>query len=92
MKPFNSILNVYKPLKAKKGINKISAKQMALKKEEDIKAQEMLEICEGKCMICGKIAPLEKNHTRNRKRFLLSCHECHSPKGIHRYLDEVENE
>jgi len=91
-KPFNSTLNVYKPLKAKKGLNKVSKKQVVIKNTEKIKAQELLEICGGKCMKCGKIAPLAKNHTRDRKRFILSCYDCHFPNGIHRYLDEVENE
>ena len=91
MKPFNSTLNVYKPLKANKGLNKISQKQGLIKKEENKIAQDMLEKCQGKCMICGKFAPLEKNHTRARTRFILTCQECHFPNGIHRYLDEVDN-
>lgn len=88
MKPFNSTLNVYKPLKAKKRINKVSAKQHEVKANENIQAQELLEKCKGKCMICEQKAPLEKNHTRDRKRFILTCHDCHSPLGQHKYLDD----
>ena len=92
MKPFNSTLNVYKPLKAKRRLHKVSKKQAGIKEYESAKAQDMLKTCKGKCMICGNIAPLGKNHTRDRKRFILSCYDCHFPNGIHRYLDEVENE
>jgi hypothetical protein len=88
MKRFNSTLNSYKPLKAKKGLTKISKKQKQIKNREGLEAQNMLELCGGKCMICGKATPLEPNHTRDRTLFILSCHECHFPNGYHKYLDE----
>lgn len=88
MKPFNSTLNINKPLKRTKALNKVSLKQERIKREENKLAQEMLEQCGGKCMICGKTAPLQKNHTRNRRRFILSCVECHFPDGYHKYLDD----
>ena len=76
------------PLRAKKPMNKVSAKQKAIKKKEQTEAEEMLERFGGKCMICGEKVPLEKNHTRDRKKFILTCHRCHFPDGYHKYLDD----
>ena len=69
-------------------IKPISEKRRALLGIEALLALQMLEACEGKCMACGKMAPLEKSHTRDRKRFIMSCHSCHWPADIHRYLDD----
>jgi len=77
-----------KLLMKRTAIKKISEKRKKLLEAEDILARLMLEECGGKCMLCGKKASLEKNHTRNRKRFILTCRECHSPGGVHRYLDD----
>ena len=67
-------------------LNPISKKKQAIIRQENILRDEMLVDCQGKCMICGKFKPLEKNHTRYRKRFVMSCRECHSPGGVHKYL------
>ena len=77
-----------KLLMKRTAIKKISEKRKKLLEAEDILARLMLEECGGKCMLCGKYAILEKNHTRNRKRFILTCRECHFPAGYHRYLDD----
>lgn len=69
-------------------INKISDKRKKILAEEEIEKKMLLEACEGKCMECGKYAPLEKSHNRPRTRFILVCRECHSPKGRHKYLDD----
>ena len=71
---------------------KVSKKRKKTLSEEAKARDEMLEKCEGHCFICGRFAPLEKNHTRDRKRFVLSCRECHSPDGVHKYLDEIRKE
>ena len=76
----------------KSRINPISDNRKKLLMEEDKIAQKLLAECKGKCMICGKSAILEKNHTRNRKRFILTCHPCHFPAGYHRYLDDWNKE
>ena len=76
----------------RKKLNPISEKRKKLLGAEDIVAQKMLESCGGKCMLCGKYAILEKNHTRDRKRFILTCRECHRPGGVHRYLDDWNKE
>ena len=70
-------------------LRKVSDKRKETLRVEAKLAADMLEACKGHCMICGKLAPLEKNHTRDRKRFVLSCRSCHSPGGVHKYLDEV---
>ncbi len=70
----------------KSRIAPISKKKQAILKAENILRDKMLEECQGKCMICGKFKPLEKNHTRDRKIFRMSCRECHSPGGVHKYL------
>jgi len=49
MKRFNSTLNVYKPLKAKKGLNKISSKQKAI---NELWAKITDEVAEEQGFIC----------------------------------------
>ena len=71
-------------------ISPISNKRRANLRREAVLASEMLGAYDGKCMSCGKQAPLEKSHTRDRKRFIMSCHSCHWPAGIHRYLDDYK--
>jgi len=71
-------------------LKKMSKKRQEILSEEAVIANEMLIACQGHCMLCGKYAPLEKNHTRDRKRFVLSCRECHSPNGRHKYLNEED--
>lgn len=70
----------------KSRISPISKKRVAILKAENILRDKMLEECQGKCMICGKFKPLEKNHTKDRKRFAMTCRACHSPDGVHKYL------
>lgn len=68
----------------------ISDKRRKLLAEETLIVQQLLERYEGKCMICGGLPDfrgLQKNHTKDRKLFILSCAPCHSPKGKHEYLD-----
>ena len=67
----------------------ISVKRKIKLMQEAVLALEMLERSQGRCMICGAVAPLEKNHTRDRKRFILTCRSCHCPGGKHKYLDDV---
>ena len=72
-------------------LKKMSKKRQEILSEEAIIVKLLLEQCQGRCMICGKLAPLEKNHTRDRKRFVMSCRQCHQGGthiGNHRYLDE----
>ena len=74
----------------KSHLKKMSKKCQAILSEEAIIVNKMLIACQGRCMICGKFASLEKNHTRDRKRFVLSCRECHLfPNGRHKYLDDM---
>ncbi len=71
-------------------IKPISEKREAILKAENILRDKMLEECQGRCMICRKLPDwrgLEKNHTKYREVFILSCRECHSPGGVHRYLE-----
>ena len=75
------------PLRAKTPIRRVSDKQKRIIADERKIANTMIEECKGRCMICGKVARLEKNHTRDRKGFIMSCHECHFPNGYHKYLD-----
>ena len=70
-------------------LKRISDKRKELLRQEAKKVKELMAECQGHCMICGKFAPLEKNHSRDRKRFIMSCRECHFPNGRHRYLDDV---
>ena len=81
-------------------INRISKKKQAIIRQENILRDKMLEhqldtVGYIYCMLCGKKPDwrgLEKNHTKDRKLFALSCHECQewpSPDGRHRYLDAV---
>jgi len=72
----------------KSRISPISDKRKELLAREVEEAQRMTVECGGKCMICGRKARLEKNHTRDRKRFVMSCRECHFPSNQHRYLDD----
>jgi len=72
-------------------LKRISKKREAILKQESILVAQMLEACEGKCMICGQKPDwlgLEKSHTRDRKVFKLSCAACHRPNNQHRYLDD----
>jgi len=71
-------------------IKPISDKQKRIIANEREVANKMLEECQGQCMICGEVTRLEKNHTRDRTRFIMSCHNCHFPNGYHKYLDDGE--
>ena len=75
-------------MKRTKGLKRMSDKMKAHKAEEDILAEKLIRECKGRCMICGKLAILAKNHTRDRMRFVMSCYSCHFPKGVHKYLDD----
>ena len=60
--------------------------------EEQKIVKELLEICKGMCMNCGKKPDwlgLQKSHTKDRKKFILVCVNCHSPEGKHQYLKEL---
>ena len=73
----------------KSRINPISEKRKAILKAENILRDKMLEECQGRCMICGKLPDwrgLCPNHTKDREKFVLSCYPCHSPGGVHKYL------
>ena len=74
----------------KSPIKKISPKRQKTLRDEAKVVSEMLEQCEGRCMICGQkpFSGLEKNHTKDRKRFILSCRSCHAPGGAHKYLED----
>ena len=68
----------------------ISDKRRKILAEEALIVQQFLERYGGRCMICrGKPdwRGLSKNHTKDRKLFILSCASCHSPNGEHKYLD-----
>ena len=72
-------------------LRRISDRRKALLEKETIQTQILLENCGGLCMTCGQkpdFRGLQKSHTRNRKRFILECANCHSPKGEHRYLPD----
>lgn len=69
----------------------ISEKRRRLLAKEALMVRHFLEQYEGKCMICGKkpdFRGLQKNHTKDRKHFILTCALCHSPNGEHKYLDD----
>ena len=78
-------------------INRISKKKQAIIRQENILRDKMLEhqldtVGYIYCMLCGKKPDwrgLEKNHTKDRERFCMSCRACHSPGGVHRYLDDL---
>ena len=70
----------------------VSNKRKAILSQEAIIEKLLLEKCGGKCMLCGKYAPLERSHTRKRDRFILVCRECHeggNKLGNHKYLEDV---
>ncbi len=72
-------------------MKRISKKREAILKAENILRDAMIKhqldtVGYIYCMLCGRSAPLEKNHTRYRKRFVMSCRECHRPGGVHKYL------
>lgn len=69
-------------------LSRISQKQRAIKAREKVLMEQMMKESDGLCMKCGKSAPLEKSHTRDRSRFIMLCRACHSPGGEHRYLEE----
>lgn len=71
-------------------ISPISAKRRANLRREKVLADEMLGAYDGKCMSCKVRPATEKSHTRDRKRFAMVCRPCHSPNGIHRYLDDYK--
>lgn len=76
-------------------INPISKKKQRVLREEAKIEAEMLEKCQGHCMLCHKLPDwrgLERNHTKDRTRFVLSCRSCHSPDGVHKYLDDLLQE
>ncbi len=77
----------------KSKIPRISDKRRAILAREAIQVKLLLEACGGRCMICGKWVGdknLHKSHTRNRRRFVMSCYECHFPENRHKYLKDKE--
>ena len=73
--------------KALRGTSK--KKQKVLRDEAKLMA-EMVAQSDGCCWICGKYAALEPSHTKDRTRFIPSCRPCHSPNGVHKYLEVKE--
>lgn len=67
----------------------LSSKKQAVLDSEAEEYQRMLERSNGLCWICMVKKATEKNHSRDLKRFVPSCRECHAPNGKHIYLDEV---
>lgn len=77
----------------KSRIKPISDKRKATLGREAIQVKLLLEACKGHCMVCNKWVGdknLYKSHTRNRRRFVMSCNDCHFPEGAHQYLDGKE--
>ena len=64
----------------------ISKKRRAILSEEAIIEKLLLEKCEGRCMLCGKVADwrglMKEHHYGNRRRkakdFILVCGKCAS--------------
>jgi len=92
-----SFVDIQKTMK-KSRISRVSKKKQAIIRQENILRDKMLEECGGLCMICKKKPDwrgLCKNHTKDRKNFVLSCYPCHSPGGVHsvhsvhRFLEDV---
>ncbi len=76
-------------------IKRISKKMQAIKRKEKIQYQIMIDQSDGLCWVCYARRAVELSHTKDRKRFVPSCRECHAPDGVHRYLpdkEELENE
>ena len=71
-------------------LRKVSQKKAKILREEAEARADMMARYQGCCMLCGRFGRLEKNHTRDRTRFVMSCLSCHSPGGVHRYLDDEE--
>jgi len=100
MKRFNSTLNVYKPLKAKKGLNRASDKQkIEIRNRTRLKAELLIEFG-NKCMTCHQkpdwrgislshIIPLSRGGETSRKNCLLECYICHSKFEKHPELREL---
>jgi len=71
-------------------IKPVSKKRQQILGREAIQVKLLLEQCKGLCMTCGQKPDwrgLQKSHTRDRKRFILQCANCHSPNGEHQYLE-----
>ena len=76
-------------------LESMSNKKRKVLAEEARKVKLLLEQCKGRCMLCWKkpdFRGLCKNHTKDRKDFVLSCYPCHTPDGRHKYLNEVEKD
>ncbi len=75
-------------------IKRVSKKMQAIKRKEKIQYQIMVDQSDGLCWVCRKSMAVEPSHTKDRKRFVPSCRECHSPNGVHKFLpeEELENE
>ena len=71
-------------------LKRTSKKKQKVLRDEAKLQEEMMNEYEGACMLCGVFGrPLERNHTKDRKTFVMSCHPCHQgPNGVHKYLDE----
>jgi len=67
-------------------LKKISKKRKAILSEEAIIEKLLLEKCEGRCMLCGKVADwrglMKEHHYGGKKRrakdFILVCGKCAS--------------
>ena len=69
----------------------ISDKRRKLLAEDALIVQQFFRKYGVRCMICGQgpdFRGLQKNHTKDRKLFILTCASCHSPNGEHKYLDD----
>ena len=69
-------------------IGRISQKQRAIKAREKVSMVQMMKESNGMCWLCGARRAVEPNHTKDRKHFVPSCRACHSPGGVHQYLEE----
>ena len=67
----------------------ISKNRQRIERQEAIKMKSMLKQSNGLCWICRARKATEKSHARDRKTFVPSCRECHSPNGVHKYLDKT---
>ena len=70
-----------------------SKKRKVILDKEAVQLKIMLEQSNGMCWICGIRKATEKSHTRDRKKFVPTCRECHTGNdarlGAHRYLEDI---
>ncbi len=72
-------------------LKRTSKKKQKVLRDEAKLQEEMMHLYQGACMLCGVFGrPLERNHTKDRTKFCMSCRECHSPNGVHKYLEVKE--